>query len=103
MLGSPGGISSAGSGGWGCHCLECRDLIRAEVCSRVCFIFNCFWRGEDGVGLSLLQPLPRASCGWLSSALAPSPLSRVDWRPGRPQMQSQQHTEIGQMAVLVVV
>lgn len=62
VLGRPGGISSAGSGGWGCRCLACRDLIRAEVCSRVCFIFNCF--------------LERGGRGWplLAAASAPGKL-----------------------------
>lgn len=70
MLGRSGGIPSA----WqGCRCLMCRGLIRAELCSRVCFIFNCFGEGRAVVASCCSSLLAAVSA--LGSALALSPLA----------------------------
>lgn len=79
----------------------------------MCFIFNCFWRGEGGGGLLLGLSPCRSLCPrqgvWLGSARAPSLPDASQpscWRGrwgvgngvlGRPECRTQQHTG---MAVL---
>lgn len=70
MLGRSGGVPSARRG---CRCLVCRGLIRAELCSRVCFIFNCFGEGRVVVASRCGSLLAAVSA--LGSALSPSPLA----------------------------